>query len=78
MFQNSDSSKGWTRERRRIKVEILSSGILFHYPHRRDDAGQHCWESTGYKSTDSTLPPLLNLMYCVRVSLSTVKFLAQH
>jgi hypothetical protein len=32
-----------------------------------------------YKSTDSPLPTLLNAMYCVRVSLRTVKiFLAQH
>ncbi len=31
------------------------------------------------ESTDSPLPPLLNVMYCVRVSLKTVKiFLAQH
>ncbi len=29
--------------------------------------------------TDSPLPPLINVMYCVRVSLRTVKtFLAQH
>ncbi len=34
---------------------------------------------TEYKSTDSPLPPLLNVMYCVRVSLWVVKiFLAQH
>jgi hypothetical protein len=32
-----------------------------------------------YKSTDSPLPPLLNAMYCVRVSLRTVKiFIVQH
>ncbi len=32
-----------------------------------------------YESTDSPLLPLLNVMYCVRVSLRTVKiFLAQH
>ncbi len=34
---------------------------------------------TEFKSTDSPLPPLLNVMYCVRVSLRTVKiFLAQN
>jgi hypothetical protein len=32
-----------------------------------------------YKSADSPLPPLLNVMYFVRVSLRTVKiFLVQH
>jgi hypothetical protein len=32
-----------------------------------------------YKSTDFPLPPLLNIMYCVRVSLWTVKiFLGRH
>ncbi len=27
------------------------------------DAGQHYCKTTEYKSTDSTLPPLLNVMY---------------
>ncbi len=36
-------------------------------------------KTTEYNSTDSPLPPLLNVMYCVRVSLRTVKiFFAQH
>jgi hypothetical protein len=49
-----------------------------HY-HRGVDAGQHGCETTEYKSTDTPLPPLLYVMYCVRFSLWTVKtFLAQH
>ncbi len=36
-------------------------------------------KTTEYKSTDFPLSPLLNVMYCVRVSLWTVKiFLAPH
>ncbi len=36
-------------------------------------------KTTEYKSTDSPLSPLLNVMYCERFSLRTVKiFLAQH
>jgi hypothetical protein len=54
-------------------------GDFCHYPHRGVDAGRHGFKNTEYKSTDTTLPPLLNVMYCVRVSLWTVKiFLAQH
>jgi hypothetical protein len=50
-----------------------------HYLHRGVNAGQHCYKTTEYESTDTPLPPLLNVMYCVRVSLKTVKiFLAQH
>ncbi len=50
-----------------------------HYPHREVDAGRHGCKTTEYKSIDSPLPLLLNVMYCVRVSLWTVKiFLAQH
>ena len=46
--------------------------------HRGINAGQHSCKTTEYKSTDSSLPPLLNVMYCVRVSLRTVKiFLAR-
>ncbi len=33
------------------------------------DYGRHSCKTTEYKSTDSPLPPLLNVMYCVRVSL---------
>ncbi len=39
------------------------------------DAGRHGCKITEYKSTESTdssLPPLLNVMYCVRISLWTV------
>jgi hypothetical protein len=43
------------------------------------DVSDGC-KTTEYKSiTDSPFPTLLNVMYCVRVSLLTVKiFLAQH
>ncbi len=53
---------------------------FFHYPHRGIDAGRNSWKTTEYKSTWNPLfTPLLNVMYCVRVSLWTVKiFLAQH
>ncbi len=51
-------------------VTILTEGI---------DAGQHSCKTTEYKSTDFPSPSLLNVMYCVRVSLGTVKiFLALH
>ena len=48
-----------------------------HNPHRGVDERQHSCKTTKYKCTDSPLPPLLNVMYCVRVSLRTAKiFLA--
>jgi hypothetical protein len=37
-----------------------------HYPHRGVDAGRHSCKTTEYKSTDSPLPPLLNVMYSLR------------
>jgi hypothetical protein len=43
------------------------------------EAKQPSSKTTEYKSTDSSLPPLLDAMYFVRVSMRTVKiFLAQH
>ncbi len=43
------------------------------------DAGHYSCKTTQYKSTYPPLPPLLNVMYCVRVSLWIGKiFLAQH
>ncbi len=48
-----------------------------HYPHKGFDAGCHSCKTTEYKAPLS--PLILNVMYCVRVSLWTVKiFLAQH
>ncbi len=44
-----------------------------HYPYRGVDAGHHTCKTTEYKSTESPLPPLLNVMHCVRVSLWTEK-----
>ncbi len=39
----------------------------------------HSCKTTEYKSTDFPLPPLFNVMYCVRVSLRIVKiFVEQH
>jgi hypothetical protein len=32
------------------------------------------YKTTEYKSTDSRLPPVLVVMYCVRVSLRTIKY----
>jgi hypothetical protein len=62
-------------ERWRIQVEVLPLGIL-SLSSQRVESGQHGSKTTEYKSTDSPLPPLLNVMYYVRV---TVKiFLAQH
>ncbi len=50
-----------------------------HYLHREVDAGRQGCKTTKYKSRDTPLLPLLNVMYCVRVSLWTVKiFLAHH
>jgi hypothetical protein len=51
-----------------------------HYPHRRGDADSTVARLySKCKSRDSPVPPRLNVMYCVRVSLRTVKiFLAQH
>jgi hypothetical protein len=49
------------------------------YPHREVNAEQHGCKDTEYKSANPPLPPLLNVMYCVRVSLKKVKiFLAQY
>ncbi len=46
-----------------------------HYPHKGVDAEQHGCTTKDYKSTDSPLTPLVNhVMYCVRVSLRTVKY----
>ncbi len=63
------------------EMENINRGPTFlfcHCPHRVIDAGRHSCKTTEYKSTDSRLPPLLNVMYCVKVSLWTVKiFLAQ-
>ncbi len=64
------------------EMEIISRGPILrgfcHYPHRGVDAGQHGCKITEHKITDSPRPPLLNVMYCVRVSLWTVKiFLGQ-
>ncbi len=44
------------------------------YPHRGVDARCHDCKTTEYKSTDFPLHSLLNVMYCVRVSLWTVKY----
>jgi hypothetical protein len=61
------------------EVEVLRLGILSVSPQRGVDAGQHGCKTSEYKSTDSLLTPLLNVMYCMRVSLRTVKiFLVQH
>jgi hypothetical protein len=50
-----------------------------HYPHSGFVAGQRGCDTSKYKSSDSSFPPILSVMYCVRVSLRTVKiFLAQH
>jgi hypothetical protein len=50
-----------------------------YYPHRGVDAGHHGYQTTEYKSTGSPVLPLLNVMYCERVSLWTDKvFLAKH
>jgi hypothetical protein len=47
-----------------------------HFRHRGVNAGRHGGKTTEYTSTDS---PLLNVMYCVRVSLWTAKiFRVQH
>jgi hypothetical protein len=48
------------------------------YPHRGVDVGHSGCRTTEYKSTDSPFPHLLNVMYCVRVSLRTVKILPAH
>ncbi len=53
---------------------------ICHYPHRCVDTGHHSCEtqSTTVQTPLSPRHPLLNVMYCVRVSLWTVKiFLAQ-
>ncbi len=64
---------------RYIKVERSHLRGFCHYPHRSVDTGHHRCKTTEYKSTDHPLPPLLNVMYCVRVFLWTVKiFLAQN
>jgi hypothetical protein len=69
----------WYKGGRGSLVEVIPFGDFVHYLHREVDAGQHGCKTTEYKSTDSLLPPLLNVMYCVRVFLRTVKlFLAQH
>jgi hypothetical protein len=58
------------------EMENISRG---HFPHKGVDAGRLSCKTTEYKSRDSPLPPVLNVMYCVRVSLWTVKiFLAQN
>ncbi len=44
-----------------------------HYPQTGVDAGRHSCKTTECKRTDSPLPSLFNVMYCVRVSLWTVK-----
>jgi hypothetical protein len=50
-----------------------------NHPHRGVDAEQHGCKTTEYENSDSPLPPLENVMYCVRVSLRKVNiFLAQH
>jgi hypothetical protein len=62
-------------------MKNISKGPTFgdFYPHREVDAGQHGCKTSEYKSTASPVSLLLNVMYCVRVSLRTVKiFLAQH
>jgi hypothetical protein len=53
--------------------EYKQRSHLRGFCHRGVDAGRHSCKTTVYKSTDSPLPPLLNVMYCVRVSLWTVK-----
>jgi hypothetical protein len=45
-----------------------------HNPHRGVDAGRHSCKTPEYKSSDSPLHLLLNVMYCVRVSLRIVKY----
>jgi hypothetical protein len=45
-----------------------------HYPHRGVDAGRHSCKNTEHKSTESPILPLLNVMYCVRVSLWQSKY----
>ncbi len=60
-------------------VEVPDSHLrgFCHYPHRGVDAGSHSCKTKENKSKDSPLPPLLNVMYWMRVSLWTVKiFLA--
>ncbi len=66
------------RERENISTESHLRGFC-HYSHRGVHAGHYDCKTTEYKSTDSPLPPLLNVMYCGRVSLWTVNiFLAQY
>ncbi len=49
-------------EKWRVWVESYLRGF-YHSPHRGVDAGQHGCRTTEYKSTNSPLPPLLNVMY---------------
>ncbi len=72
---------GGGERRRSLPLQILISSF-FVIKSINSDEGHTLWYSLyvrtlWYKSTDFPLLPLLNLMYCVKVSLWTVKiFLA--
>jgi hypothetical protein len=61
-------------------MENIGRGPIFgdfcHYPHRGVDAGRHGCKTTGWiQEYRLPSPPLLNVMYCVKVSLRTVKII---